>query len=60
MHIRLHGSELECLQIAHQLARILEVLDTSPLYPDRPPSCLVRLYLTVIPPARSPQITKGD
>ncbi|MFD9211796.1 hypothetical protein ACFVY9_01515 [Streptomyces sp. NPDC059544] len=60
MRMRLHGTELECLQLAHQLAQVLEVLDTSPLYPDRPPSRLVRLYLTVIPPARSPQTTKED
>lgn len=60
MRIRLHGTELECLRTAQQLTRVLDVLDTSQPYPDRPPSRLVRLYLTVATPADNPQMSKGD
>ncbi|MFF7713450.1 hypothetical protein [Streptomyces sp. NPDC007988] len=60
MRIRLHGTELECLRTAQLLTRILDVLDTSQPYPDRPPSRLIRLYLTVVTPVDNPQTTKGD
>ncbi|MCX5332116.1 hypothetical protein [Streptomyces sp. NBC_00140] len=59
MRIRLHGTEPEVQATADHLARVLEVLDTSRLYPDRPPSQLVRLYLTVTPPTACTQIPKG-
>lgn len=55
MRIRLHGTEGECRRTAKALARALEVLDTSRPYPDRPPSRLVRIYLTITPPADGPQ-----
>ncbi|MFD8034687.1 hypothetical protein ACFV3F_39340 [Streptomyces sp. NPDC059717] len=50
MRIRLHGTEAEVRATADHLARALEVLDISRPYPDRPPSRLVRLYLTITPP----------
>ncbi|MCC3777797.1 hypothetical protein [Streptomyces sp. UNOB3_S3] len=51
MRIRLHGTEDECRRTADRLAEVLDVLDTSRIYPDRPPSRLVRMYLTANPPA---------
>ncbi|WP_262063950.1 hypothetical protein [Streptomyces sp. STR69] len=60
MRIRLHGTETEVQAAADHLAHLLDVLDTSRLYPDRPPSRLVRLYLTVAPPtATKSEIPKG-
>lgn len=53
MRIRLHGTEDECHRTAEHLARHLEVLDISRPYPDRPPSRLVRIYLTVSQPGAS-------
>ncbi|MEO3750158.1 hypothetical protein [Streptomyces sp. B6B3] len=53
MKIRLHGTEDECRRTADHLAQHLELLDVSRPYPDRPPSRLVRLYLTVAPPSSS-------
>ncbi|SCK05865.1 hypothetical protein [Streptomyces sp. WMMB 322] len=50
MRIRLHGTEDECRPTADHLAEHLDVLDISRPYPDRPPSRLVRLYLTANPP----------
>ena len=50
MRIRLHGTEAECQATAERLADVLDVLDVSRAYPDRPPSRLVRLYLTVSAP----------
>lgn len=55
MRIRLHGTEDECRRTAEALTHALEVLDTSRPYPDRPPSRMVRIYLTIIPPADGPQ-----
>jgi hypothetical protein len=61
MRIRLHGTELECLRTARQLAHVLDVLDTSPPYPERPPSRLVRIYLTTNPPTdNDSHSTQGD
>lgn len=61
MRIRLRGTELECLRTARQLARVLDVLDISPPYPDRPPSRLVRIYLTTDPPTdHDSHNTQGD
>ncbi|MFD9629905.1 hypothetical protein [Streptomyces violascens] len=60
MRIRLHGSELDCLRTARHLEHVLDVIDISRPYPDRPPSQLVRLYLTVNTPTSNPQISKGD
>lgn len=51
MKIRLHGTEPKCRTTAQRLATVLDVLDTSRPYPDRPPSRLVRIYLTIAPPA---------
>ena len=51
MRIRLHGTAEECRRTATTLATVLDILDASRPYPDRPPSHLVRLYLTVTPPA---------
>ncbi|MFF4407238.1 hypothetical protein [Streptomyces sp. NPDC001404] len=54
MRIRLHGTADECRRTADHLARVLDVLDASRPYPDRPPSRLVRIYLTANPPADTP------
>lgn len=51
MRIRLHGTEDECQRTAAALAQVLAITHTSRPYPDRPPSRLVRLYLTATPPA---------
>ncbi|MBQ1118650.1 hypothetical protein [Streptomyces sp. B15] len=51
MRIRLQGTEDECRRTADAIATVLDVLETSHPYPNRPPSRLVRLYLTVQPPA---------
>ena len=51
MRIRLHGTAPEVRATADHLARVLDVLDESRPYPDRPQSRFVRLYLTVTPPA---------
>lgn len=50
MRIRLHGTPDECHATAEALARVLDITDTSRPYPDRPPSRLVRIYLTTNPP----------
>ncbi|MER5887264.1 hypothetical protein ABT160_25870 [Streptomyces sp. NPDC001941] len=50
MRIRLHGPALDCLRTARLLENVFEVLEMSQPYPDRPPSRLVRIYLTVTPP----------
>ena len=52
MRIRLHGIEDQCRATSDAIAAVLEVLDVSRPYPDRPPSRLVRVYLTVTPPAQ--------
>ncbi|WP_173871369.1 hypothetical protein SALCHL_003209 [Streptomyces albus subsp. chlorinus] len=51
MRIRLQGTEDECRRTADAIATVLDVLETSHPYPNRPPSRLVRLHLTVQPPA---------
>ena len=53
MRIRLHGTEEQCRSTADAIASVLDVLDVldvSRPYPDRPPSRLTRIYLTVTPP----------
>lgn len=50
MKIRLHGTPDECDRAAAVLAQVLEVLDISRPYADRPPSKLCRVYLTIAPP----------
>ncbi|ARZ71199.1 hypothetical protein SMD11_5620 [Streptomyces albireticuli] len=50
MRIRLHGSEDECTRTAEFLAQVLDVLDISRPYRDRPPSRLARMYLTTALP----------
>jgi hypothetical protein len=47
MRIRLEGTEDECRRTAEHIATVLDVQETSRPYPNRPPSRLVRLYLTV-------------
>ncbi|MET7701334.1 hypothetical protein [Streptomyces sp. NPDC005485] len=63
MRIRLHGTEPEVRTTADHLAHVLEVLDESRPYADRPPSRLVRLYLAVTPPTTgtkaNSETTKG-
>lgn len=49
MRIRLHGTEDECRRTAAYLAQVLDVLDISCPYADRPPSRFVRVYLTTNP-----------
>jgi hypothetical protein len=51
VRIRLEGTEDECHRTAEALATVLDVLETSRPYPNRPPSRLVRIYLTANPPA---------
>lgn len=55
MKIRLHGTEDECRRAAEQLAAVFDVLDTSRIYHDRPPSRLVRIYLTITTPTAIPE-----
>ena len=50
MRIRLHGTQAEVTATAEHLIRVLDVLNVSRPYPDRPPSRLVRVYLTATPP----------
>ena len=50
MRIRLHGTEDQCRATSDAIAAVLEVLDVSRPYPDRLPSRLTRIYLTVTPP----------
>ncbi|MGW1990108.1 hypothetical protein [Embleya sp. NPDC001921] len=50
MRIRLHGTPDECDHTAATLAEVLEVLDISRPYADRPPSKLCLVYLTIAPP----------
>lgn len=50
MRIRLEGTEDDCHRTADVIATVLDVLETSRPYPNRPPSQLVRIYLTVAPP----------
>ena len=47
MRIRLEGTEGECRRGADAIATVLDVQEVSRPYPNRPPSQLVRLYLTV-------------
>lgn len=46
MRIRLQGTEDECRRASEAIAAVLDVHEISRLYPNRPPSRLVRLYLT--------------
>lgn len=45
--MRLQGTRQECQAAAERIGEVLTVLEQSPLYPNRPPSQLVRLYLEV-------------
>ncbi|MFC5719852.1 hypothetical protein ACFP1Z_06625 [Streptomyces gamaensis] len=60
MRIRLHGTEDECRRAANCITEALDVLDISRPYPDRPPSRLVRVYLTVDLPTAIPTATEGE
>jgi hypothetical protein len=46
VRIRLEGTEDECRRAADVLAAVLDVQETSRPYPNRPPSALVRVYVT--------------
>ncbi|WP_181727636.1 hypothetical protein [Streptomyces sp. PT12] len=46
MRIRLEGTPDECQRATEAIARVLDVLETSRPYPNRPPSQLIRVYLT--------------
>jgi hypothetical protein len=48
--IRIEGTAAECAAAAERLAQVLAVREHSRLYPNRPPSKLVRLYLDVDAP----------
>ena len=62
MKVRLHGTEDECQEVAARLAEIVDVVDVSRPYADRPPSQLVRVYIetridrptTFVPSVRMP------
>lgn len=45
----MHDTAEECAAAAALISAVLDVLDTSSPYPDRPPSRLVRVYLTAAP-----------
>lgn len=47
MKIRLMGTAEECRVAAIQIGTVLEVLEQSDPYPNRPPSKLWRMYLEV-------------
>lgn len=49
MKIRLHGTRTEIAAALHQIRALLDVQDVSRIYADRPPSTLVRIYLTAQP-----------
>lgn len=55
MRIRLQGTEDECRAAADAIAAVLDVLEISRHYPNRPPSRLVRLYLTAASPSTQRQ-----
>jgi hypothetical protein len=55
MRIRLEGTEDECRAAADAIAAVLDVHETSRPYPNRPPSRLVRLYLTTASPSSQRQ-----
>lgn len=57
MRIRLHGTPSENAAILTALARVLHIHHVSRSYPDRPPSTLARVYLTVT--ARSESEAEG-
>ncbi|WP_267594478.1 hypothetical protein [Carbonactinospora thermoautotrophica] len=52
MKIRLEGTPDECQHAANRIRDVFDVLDVSEPYPDRPPSRLVRVYLTVRIPSQ--------
>lgn len=49
MHIRLRGTPTDVTATLTALHQVLDIATTSRTYPDRPPSTLVRLYLTATP-----------
>lgn len=57
MNIRLHGTRDECQRATEALAEVLDITRASAFYRDRPPSRLVRRYLTVTPPAAASEET---
>jgi hypothetical protein len=55
MRIRLSGTEDECRTTAEAISTVLDVLEISRPYPNRPPSRLVRLYITAASPSSQRQ-----
>jgi hypothetical protein len=47
MTIRLRGTPQECQRATARLAEVFTFVAISPVYPDRPPSRLVRVYVEV-------------
>jgi hypothetical protein len=45
--VRLHGTPAEVTTATDRLRTVLDVVAVSVPYPDRGPSCLVRVYLDV-------------
>ena len=50
MKIRLEGTETEIAAAAARIATVLDVQEASSFYPNRRPSTLGRVYLTVVTP----------
>jgi hypothetical protein len=51
VRVRLHGTPGEITAALPLLQAAFEIVDESRLYPDRPPSRLVRIYLDIRLPA---------
>lgn len=60
MRIRLHGTQDEVERTTDHLTQVLDVVDISQPYPDRPPSRLVRLYLTANTPTDNSAAHEGE
>jgi hypothetical protein len=63
VRLRLHGTPAEVAALLSLLGACFEVIDQSRLYPDRPPSRLVRVYLDLrllAPPAPAGREAASD
>jgi hypothetical protein len=56
MRLRLHGTPAEITAALPLLRAVLEVVDQSRPYPDRPPSRLVRVYVELRLPTPAPAV----
>ena len=56
MKLRLHGTPAEITAALPLLRAVLEVVDQSRPYPDRPPSRLVRVYVELRLPTPAPAV----